>query len=80
MDPKVIRGYLDLALTDTCNRYLNAVDELGVVDRRARAKFSSEILSRRNELLDKWVPFYAEHIANLVDEALAKDKPANPAG
>ena len=74
MKPETIRGYLDLALTDTCNRYLNIAEEMGVVDRKKRSKKSDEILKARNALLDQWVPFYAAHMAKLAEEAEAKEK------
>ena len=74
MKPEVFKGYLDLALTDTCNRYLNLVDGLGVIDGKKRTKKSKDILAARDALLDQWVPFYAKHLAALVDEAEAKEK------
>jgi hypothetical protein len=49
-------------LNDTCNRYLNALDDLGIVDKKARHKKTDEILKMKNSLLDEWTPFFAEKL------------------
>ncbi len=58
-----LQRYLDERLTDLCNRYLNAVDDLGVINRGKRAKIMQDILKARNALLDHWVPIYAADLS-----------------
>jgi len=60
--PEILESYLGGWLNDTCNRYLNALDDLGVVNNRQRSKMHAEILDLKNRLLDKWIPFYAEQV------------------
>ncbi len=47
MKREVLQSYLDGWLTDTCNRYLNLVDDMGVVDRKKRAKKSARAATVR---------------------------------
>ncbi len=72
MKHEALQSYLDGWLADTCNRYLNLVDEMGVIDRKKRAKKSDEILKARNALLDQWAPFYAKQLSALIDEAAVR--------
>jgi len=62
MTNKNLQAQLDGYLTDTCNRYMNALIELGVVDKKAAAQKTDEILKTRNALLDEWTPFFAERL------------------
>jgi len=41
---------------------MNALIELGVVDKKAAAQKTDEILKTRNALLDEWTPFFAERL------------------
>jgi len=62
VDPEILESYIGGWLNDTCNRYLNALDDLGVVDRKRRSKMQAEILDLKNRILDEWIPFYVEQV------------------
>jgi hypothetical protein len=58
-----LKQAIDGCITDACNRYLNALEDIGVVDKRARAKKNDAILKIRNDLLDEYMPWYVKRIA-----------------
>jgi hypothetical protein len=74
MQPQDLHFILDSMLTDTCNRYLNLVDELGVIDQKKRQQKQAAILATGNALLDEWVPFYAKQLAAFIQNPNTKSK------
>ncbi|QIF00863.1 hypothetical protein [Roseimicrobium sp. ORNL1] len=80
MNVEELQRTLDMYMCDTCNRYLGVLEDMGVVDRKMRDAKSEDILKKRNELLDKWVPFYADQLAKHFQEnrseGVAGDSPA----
>jgi hypothetical protein len=74
MQPETIIGYLDSSLTDMLNRYLNLLDDMGIVHRKKREKKLDEVLATRNTLLEHWVPIYAKHVAELAKKTETGDK------
>ena len=61
-------NHLDMWMTDTCNRYLHILTDLGVVDKKKAAKLTKEILEKRNEMVDKYVPFFVETTFKLLED------------
>ena len=62
-----LESHLDMWMTDTCNRYLNILADLGVVDKKKASKLAKEILEKRNEMLDEYVPFFVETTFKLLE-------------
>ncbi|KZN70396.1 hypothetical protein [Pseudoalteromonas luteoviolacea] len=62
-----LESHLDMWMTDTCNRYLNVLTELGVVDKKKVSKLSKQILGKRNEMLDEYIPIFIEETFKLLE-------------
>lgn len=69
-----LRMHLSLWMTDTCNRYLHALTDLGVVDKRKLKTLSSKVVEKRNEMLDEYVPFFTETTFELLRAGNGKNK------
>tara|TARA_B110000196_G_scaffold264306_1_gene236800 strand:- start:275 stop:502 length:228 start_codon:yes stop_codon:yes gene_type:complete len=63
-----LENHLDLWMTDTCNRYLHILTDLGVVDKKKASKLANEILEKRNAMLDEYVPFFVEAIFKILED------------
>jgi len=63
-----LENHLDMWMTDTCNRYLHILTDLGVVDKKKAAKLAKEILEKRNEMVEKYVPFFVETTFKLLED------------
>ena len=55
-------------MTDTCNRYLHILTDLGVVDKKKASKLANEILEKRNAMLDEYVPFFVEATFKILED------------
>ena len=62
-----LKGHLDLWMTDTCNRYFHILNDLGVIDKEKAAILSKQILEKRNEILDEYVPFFVKTTFELLE-------------
>ncbi len=63
-----LENHLDLWMTDTCNRYLHILTDLGVVDKKKASKLANEILEKRNAMLDEYVPFFVEATFKILED------------
>jgi hypothetical protein len=63
-----LENHLDLWMTDTCNRYLHILTDLGVVDKKKASKLTNEILEKRNAMLDEYVPFFVEATFKILED------------
>ena len=72
-----LKSHLDFWMTDTCNRYFHVLNDLGVIDKKKAKKLSDEILEKRNEMLNKYVPFFIDATFELLEEEEIK-KHNNP--
>ena len=63
-----LENHLDLWMTDTCNRYLHILTDLGVVDKKKASKLANEILEKRNAMLDEHVPFFVEATFKILED------------
>ena len=57
-----LKTAIDGCITDACNRYLNALDEHGLV-KKARRTDERAILEVRNQVLSEWLPSYVARVA-----------------
>ncbi len=63
-----LENHLDLWMTDTCNRYLHILTDLGVVDKKKASKLANEILEKRNAMLDEYVPIFVEATFKILED------------
>ena len=63
-----LENHLDLWMTDTCNRYLHILTDLGVVDKKKASKLANEILEKRNAMLDEYAPFFVEATFKILED------------
>jgi hypothetical protein len=69
-----LESHLDMWMTDTCNRYLHILTDLGVVDKKKVSNMTKEILEKRNEMLDEYVPLFVEATVGFLDNDNTSEK------
>ena len=68
MDDEKIRQHLGFWLGDTCNRYLNSLLEIGILDESKIAENKKNILEAKEALLAEWTPKYWEYLQQMMGE------------
>jgi hypothetical protein len=68
MNEDKIRQHLGFWLGDTCNRYLNALRDVGVVDEKKLSQRQQQVLDAKGDLLDEWAPQYWTFLKRMMDE------------
>ncbi len=68
-----LKSHLDMWMTDNCNRYFHVLDDLGLIDKKKAAKLSKELLEKRNEMLDKYIPFFIDATFKLLGKEAADE-------
>ncbi len=68
MNEDKIRQHLSFWLGDTCNRYLNALRDVGVVDEKKLTKRKQQVLDAKGDLIDEWTPHYWSFLKQMMDE------------
>ncbi len=75
MNEKKIRQHLGFWLGDTCNRYLSALHDIGVVDDKKLAEHKQEVLDAKGDILDEWTPQYWAFLKQMINEQDCKQLP-----
>lgn len=71
---QTIRERVSWLLTDTCNRFLHRLRDLGLVG-TSRAVSDAEIIAARNDLLDSCDRLYGDQFVELLEKSAEQPRP-----